>query len=229
MTEFRQTEFPSIVVNVTGDPEGYARVQVRVLGLFDGVPDADLPWATYKLPTGSGENRGGFSPCQKNDSVWVDFPFYSHGEPDTRQPRITGSMHHGINGKPNIPHEAIGKGYSHSKSSVKGDYHESKVSTYNQATVEHVKGGTLRIFSNVSGAMVEVSPKGEVLISGAKSVDVMSDEEVNVTAPKLNFNALESHFTGKMYIKDDAIIDGKSFNKHWHKLGITPTTEPKGG
>lgn len=182
--EYRQHEYPAIVVNTDDDPEESLRVQVRILGMFEGVPDVDLPWATYRLPTGCRKESGDFSPSQKDDMVWVDFPFYSHGEPDTRKPRIVASMHYSKDGKPNLPLEAIGKGYDHKKTAARGKYHRSKVTEYNEAVVEYVEGGTLRVFSRVSGAIVEVQPDGRVLVNGPKGIDITSGGDIQIRADK---------------------------------------------
>ena len=48
------------------------------------------------------------------------------------------------------------------------------------------------------------------------------------TSKKITLDAPESHFTGKVYIPDDAIIGGKSFNGHYHEISGRPTTNPKG-
>jgi len=180
--ENRQIEYPAIVVNTSGDPDKQNRVQVRVLGMFEGFSDVDLPWATYKLPTGSGSDRGDFSPCKKDDAVWVDFPFYSHGEPDTRKPRITASMHLSVSGQPNIPKEATGRGQSHKKSSFKGSYHGSKVVGYNDCIMEMIPGGTMRCFSRKSGALIEVDANGKALVYGASDVEISADENININA-----------------------------------------------
>lgn len=121
----------AVVVNIN-DPEGLKRVQVNVIGVFDGADEATLPWATYKLPIGVRENYGEFTPCQVNDVVWVDFPYFlPDGKPDTRRPRITGGVHYAPRSIPNIPHESLGN--------------ESKVIKYNGTTIEFLQNGILRI------------------------------------------------------------------------------------
>ncbi len=67
-------EYEATVVSTSDDPKDYLRVTVRVHGLMDEVPDNSLPLATYKLPIGAGADRGDFTPAQKGDVVWVDFP-----------------------------------------------------------------------------------------------------------------------------------------------------------
>ena len=62
-------EYQGVVVNAKGDPKKLLRVQVRIPGLMDGVPDSKLPWATYKLPIGAGAGRGDFTPVQNVDRI----------------------------------------------------------------------------------------------------------------------------------------------------------------
>ena len=178
------SEYPAQVVSVD-DPEKLCRVQVRILGMFEGVPDNDLPWATYRLPVGAGSNRGDFSPCFKDDYVWVDFPFSSHGEIDTRSPRITASMHNSANGTPNLPKESLGKGYNHKHSSYKSPYHGSKVSTYHGSTIEQCPNGSVRVFSHGSGSLVEINGEnGNVLVYGASDIDIRSDSDISMSAAR---------------------------------------------
>mgnify|MGYP000418643295 CR=1 FL=1 len=69
-------------------PDGLLKCQVRLVGLWDGVPLDALPWAEYHLPVGARFNDGDFKPCQVGDYVWVRFD-----EGDSRYPIITGSCY----------------------------------------------------------------------------------------------------------------------------------------
>ncbi|MCE0813704.1 hypothetical protein [Buttiauxella sp. S04-F03] len=70
--------------------------------MMEGITDEDLPWAEYLLPL-----NYQFTPNQKGDHVWVDFPYNG----DTRRPRICGAaMDWQGDGKANVPAEAGGKG-----------------------------------------------------------------------------------------------------------------------
>ena len=170
-------EYQGVVVNAKGDPKKLLRVQVRIPGLMDGVPDDKLPWATYKLPIGAGAGRGDFTPVQNGDSVWVDFPYRTHGKEDTRQPRITGSVHSAPGGTVLAPGESVGNSYSHNRDGIgalpaaNGGYNSSKVTTFHGSTIEYVEGGTIRIFSNVSGALIEMRADGKVFVKGDLHVD----------------------------------------------------------
>jgi hypothetical protein len=158
-------EYVAQVVSVS-DPEGYMRVQVRVRDLFDGIPDADLPWATYKLPPGSRPNDGFFIPVDEGDWVWVDFPFGG----DSRRPRITGSVHYCPDTLPSFPHESFSgaESYSHKRTgpqltpSATG-YHRDVVLAQHGVLIEVVSGTSeVRITQKKSGSAVEIDAEGNV-------------------------------------------------------------------
>lgn len=171
-------EYKGIVANAKGDPKKQLRVQVHIPGKTDGVPKDKLPWATYRLPVGAGAGRGDFTPAQDGDEVWIDFPYKTVlGKEDTRKPRITGSVHAAPGGTVSAPGESVGNNYSHNRNGVGalpaavGNYHGSKVTTFHDSTVEYVEGGTIRIFSNVSGALIEMRADGKVFVKGDLHVD----------------------------------------------------------
>lgn len=90
-------EYRARVVSID-DPDKLLRVQVRVLGLWDDIDDADLPWAEIKFPVGARPGEGLFVPLQVDDLVWIDF---ING--DTRYPRVTGACHHAPGGVVDLP------------------------------------------------------------------------------------------------------------------------------
>ena len=179
-------EYQGIVVNAKGDPKKKLRVQVRIPGLMDGVPDDKLPWAEYRMPVGAGAGRGDFTPAQKGDTVWMDFPYQTHGKEDTRKPRIVGSVHNAPSGVLNTPDESYGKEFPHDRSgegvSIEsvGGYHGSKVITFHDSTVEFVPDGTLRFFSRKSSSNVEILPDGRILILSSADLTVRSKGNINM-------------------------------------------------
>lgn len=196
------TEYQGVVVNAKGDPKKLLRVQVRIPGLMDGVPDGNLPWATYKLPIGAGAGRGDFTPVQNGDSVWVDFPASTHGKQDTRQPRIVGGVHASPDGTLNLPDEAYGKPFQHDRSgegappASSGGYCGSKVVSFHGSTVEFVPDGTLRLFSRGAGSILEVLPDGKILLSASAdlviraggNIDMMAGGNVSIKGARVDIN-----------------------------------------
>jgi hypothetical protein len=152
-----QGEHVGIVENVAGDPKQLLRAQVRVPHLFtEQVPTSDLPWAEYKLPTGSRPMDGNFTPCKVGDIVWVDFPYNG----DTRRPRITGSKHFTPDGTPNFPEETYG-----------ARYHKDVVFNQNGITIEMVDDGDgiYRITQKGTGTKIEIDKSGKVTIDALQN------------------------------------------------------------
>ncbi len=186
-------ECPAQVVNVD-DPQRLMRVQVRVLGLFEGVADEDLPWSEYKLPVGVRPNDGFFTPADRGDWVWVDFPHLG----DSRRPRITGGMHFCPNDQPNLPHESwVGPDtYTHKRTGSQvspspAAYHRDVVLTQHGVLIEIVSGtGEVRVTQKSSGSAIEIDKDGNVtahsennLYGSAKAncqLDIDGDLKANV-------------------------------------------------
>ena len=159
-------EARGIVVG-TDDPRRLMRVQVRVPGLWDGVPDADLPWAEYLLKGARG--RGGdFEPAEVGDWVWVDFP-----SGDTRYPRITGWCQYAPSGVPNLPHEAFAgpESVAHKMNTDSGEpapaapqYHGSRVLEKHGVIVEVNPGGEYLVTQRATGTAVRITADGSVTV-----------------------------------------------------------------
>lgn len=159
------------VVSVS-DPKRELRVQVRVFDFFDGVPDADLPWATYNLPFGARPGDGCFIPVKVGDYVWVDFP-----NGDTRHPRIISGLHQMPGGVPNLPPEAFeGSGqFEHKRTDKepapdKPGYHEDIVFKQNGVLVQLTQSGALRFTNCNSGTAVEITKDGELVLHCEKDI-----------------------------------------------------------
>jgi len=163
-------EYEAIVVS-DRDPDNNMRVLVRLLGLQDNVPEEELSWATYKLPVGHRPGDGDFMPAQVDDIVWVDFPYTSHGQPDTRRPRITGSVHYCPEGIPNFPDEAWRgpKRLQHKRTGRQPSpdgtgYHASRVFSVYGVTVEVEPNGVYRVTQDASGTAVEITKGGHIVL-----------------------------------------------------------------
>ena len=166
-------EFVGKVEN-TGDPKGLLRVQVRVFPFFEGVPVSTLPWAEYKLPVGARAGEGVFTPVKEGDWVWVDFPYRG----DTRRPRITGSVHFCPGEAPNLPHDAWEGPNAYSHQRIAGEpfpanpeYHDGAiVLDENGALIEITRDSSVRVTQKGTGAALEVTPDGKVVIYGPNKV-----------------------------------------------------------
>ena len=167
--------FESQVVSVD-DPKKAMRVQVRVFGVFDGVKDEDLPWATYILPISAREGMGAFTPAEVGDKLWIRFPYVTaQGEADVRRPLIIGAVHHVPEGIPELPDEAFaGNGtYEHHRyygapTAEKSGYHEDIVLKNHNMMIELflTKGG-IRVTELQTGSAIEITGKGDRVDSTA--------------------------------------------------------------
>lgn len=188
-------------VTALGTAAEYLMVQVDVPELFAGAEPDALPWATYSLPLGARENEGDFSPVDVGDWVWVDFPFVTHGEVDTRRPRIKGAMLSAPNKVPTMPHELfdgkeklVHKRTASEPKPVAAAPFQARVITVGECTVEIEKAGAFRITNRPTGTSFEITKDGEVVnhsetdqfMSATKKTLVESGESVDVHAPKIN-------------------------------------------
>lgn len=209
----QRPELEAVVVS-TDDTEKMLRVQVRVFGLFDDVPDEHLPWATYKLPVGARVGEGDFTPVHVNDLVWIDFPYYMHGKKDTRRPRITGSVHHCPAGKPNTPAEAYaGETYKHKRSHKepkpsKQPYHESRVYIMHGIMVEYEEGGVYRVTHQKSGTGFEFDARGHSILHTEGDQHSSSTGDTENHAGK-NLNETVGGYW-RIKVNGTVHIDGKS-------------------
>ena len=181
--QIQRREFEALVI-CDDDPDGLTRVKVRVFGLMDGVPEDSLPWATYLLPVGARVNSGDFKPAHIGDYVWVDFPYITHGQHDTRRPRVTGSLHFCPDGVPNLPHEAWDgvDRLNHKRTGNEpvpemSEYHESRVATYHGITTEWERPGVYRITHRASGTAIELTERGDTVIHSENRAFYSSLEE----------------------------------------------------
>lgn len=177
-------ELRAQVVNVKDDPKQLLRVQVRVPGLWDGVPDQDLPWAEYRF--NSARARGGsFEPAEKGDWVWVDFPMG-----DSRYPRITGWCHYAPGGIPNVPHEAFlgPEKIEHKVNEDAGEpkpaepkYHESQVLERHGVVVEVNPEGEWLLTQRSSGTAIRITTDGSITIHSENKVHVSSESDTIIS------------------------------------------------
>lgn len=177
-------EVRATVVNTTGDPKRLLRVQVRVPGLWDGVPDQDLPWAEYRFQSARASG-GSFEPAQKGDWVWVDFPMG-----DSRYPRITGWCHYAPDGIPNAPHDSfVGPDkIVHKVNQTAGEpkpqepkYHGSYVFERHGVVLEVNPGGEWLLTQRSSGTAIRITADGTITIHGENKVHVSSESDTIIS------------------------------------------------
>lgn len=189
-------EYLSQVVS-TSDPQKLMRVRVRVMGLFEGAPDSDLPWAEYRFPVGTRPGNGYFVPAEVGDWVWVDFPHSG----DTRRPRITGGAHFAPGGVPNLSPDAFAGagGIAHSRTAEEPSppaaaYHRDVVAEDGGMVIEVIKGGNgaIVITQRATGTAVEICQNGDITLHGSVNVHVSGQAKLNVVAPVMEFTAATS-------------------------------------
>lgn len=155
--------YPAKVTNVD-HPKGLFMAQVKLLGLWDSIPDIDLPWADFLLPLGAKINAGHGVPVEVADQVWVDFPLNG----DTRYPRITGSVYSAPEYVSNLPDELFGKGFEQKRHgdeppatpfTIKDDIY-SRFGLVEQKSVS----GNWCITHKASGSAIEITPTGAIVI-----------------------------------------------------------------
>ncbi|PHM51586.1 baseplate protein [Xenorhabdus hominickii] len=136
------------------------KAQVRLLSLWDGIPDEVLPWAEYRLSIG-----GAFTPAVKGDLVWVEFPYGG----DSRYPMITGAAQDAPNGIPNVAPEASGQGGAYEPPDVGGApplpaLSPTKDFVYkrNHLLVIHTAGGGISITNMASGSCIGMNEAGDI-------------------------------------------------------------------
>lgn len=201
-------DYPAVVVD-TKHPDGLYMVRVRIPGLWDSVLDDDLPWADFLLPLGAKPNAGHAVPVEKGDEVVIKFPRRG----DSRYPRIIGSIYHAPDGKSNLPDEVDGNGFDQKRAAGEPTppvfgITDDIYSRFNLIVHKPSKGGICLTDKN-TGAAIELTPKGEIVLHAeagmfqsatsvtikaseavrveAKSVDLVSQQGVNVTAKSYTF------------------------------------------
>ncbi|QFT40103.1 hypothetical protein GGC03_27270 (plasmid) [Vibrio sp. THAF191c] len=151
------------VVNVV-HPEKLYMVSVRLLALWDAIPDEDLPYAEFMLPLGAKPEHGHAVPVEKGDLVWVEFP--RNG--DTRYPLITGSVYHAPNYQSNLPKEVNGIAYEPKRSSGEPTppAYDRKDDLYERFGLREMKthAGGWSITHVKSGTAIEILPDGQCVI-----------------------------------------------------------------
>ncbi len=199
-------------------PDGLYLASVRLLGLWDNIPDPDLPWAEFLLPLGAKPSSGHAVPVEAEDYVWVDFP--RNG--DTRFPRITGSLYHAPNYQSNLPDEVNGNAYQplRAKDEPEPAIYTRKDDIYDRFGFRELRthDGGYSITHKSSGSAIEFTPKGEIVIHSERNLfesttqNKLSQIDSGLTIKVGNNCRVEAG--GEVYIQSqgDATVDAASVN-----------------
>ncbi|HAV1601624.1 TPA: baseplate protein [Enterobacter hormaechei subsp. xiangfangensis] len=160
------------MVGNTKHPDGLMMCQVKLVTLWDGIPEEALPWAEYQLPIGAA-----FVPAKTGDLVWVEFP----QDGDSRFPLITGACMVAPKGTPNVPPESSGKGKPFQQAQVSGapalpviSPTADTVGRRNGLIEQRSKGGAIMFTHEKSGSRFGFNDEGEVFIYAAKNLHFYS-------------------------------------------------------
>ncbi len=205
-------KYRAVVINHK-HPDRLHLAQIRLVALWDDIPDGDLPWAEYQLEPGAGEDAGAdVMPYKKGASVWVEFPYSG----DTRCPLITGGAYEAPAGKSHLPADLMSQAYAHKRTDKEppapqaayGDRVTDLFGILQQLTqsgewcVTHKPTGTA-LHITKDGHLVLHTEKdswrttgGDVLeeVGGKLVVKVVGDAEVD--ASKIKFNGGAGVVTG---------------------------------
>lgn len=193
------------VVSVN-DPEGLARVQIRLLS-FDGVGDQDAPvWARVATPF-AGENRGAFFIPDVGDEVLVTF---LNG--DTRLPIVIGGL---WNGNAAVPEQLGGGGDRVDRWTLVGKegtriaiIEESagnatvSITTPNGTSAEVTDSGGGKVELKTGGTTVTIDTQG-VTLDTSMNVKVQATQ-VSISAGMVTVDAGISKFSG--VVQADTVI-----------------------
>lgn len=165
------------VVNVD-DPENLLRVSVRLVGVWDTVADANLPWAERMPP-----DSGAFTPLLAGDYVWVDFPYGG----DSKRPRVTARATDAPGGVPSFGAEVSGQGEAYAQKDVEGAPAAGTVTpgkdyVYDRNGLMEIRNasGSWSVTHKESGTTMGMNDSGQLFISSQLSVFVYSHGDTTV-------------------------------------------------
>ncbi len=198
----RGVDYIAQVVAV-GGADNYVMAQVDIPELFASANPDDLPWATYLLPVGARFNEGDFSPARTGDWVWVDFPFMSHSEIDTRRPRIKGAIHFAPDEVPVMPHDVFGgeEKYEHKRTDdqpapERKEVNEARVYVIGELMVEMERDGTFRVTNRKEASSWEITKDG-AMVSHAEDAQYISSGDETLIESKGDIKIVVGENTGK--------------------------------
>lgn len=165
------------VVNVE-DPDNLLRVSVRLVGIWDAIADANLPWAERMPP-----DSGAFTPLLPGDYVWVDFPYAG----DSKRPRVTARATDAPGGVPSFSAEVSGQGKAYTPKTVEGAPAAGTVTpgkdyVYDRNGLMEIRNasGSWSVTHKESGTTMGMNDHGQLFISSQLSVFVSSQGDATV-------------------------------------------------
>lgn len=154
--------------------------QVKLVTLWDNIPEESLPWAEYEMPIGAV-----FVPAKIGDLLWVEFP----QEGDSRYPLITGACMVSPKGMPNIPPEASGKGTPYEQAEVEGAPALSAVTPTkdivgrrNGLIEQRSEKGGIMFTHEKSGTRMGFNDDGELFFYAAKNMHFFSGGKITMVS-----------------------------------------------
>ncbi|MBH05022.1 MAG: hypothetical protein CMJ20_01740 [Phycisphaeraceae bacterium] len=156
-------DYQAKVVDVV-HPKGLYMVSIRLLKLWDDIPDKDLPFAEFRLPLGAKPSAGHVVPVEAGDLVWVSFPRGG----DTRYPLITGSLYHAPNYESNLPDDVNEPVFAPKRSAGEPTppAYDRKDDLYQRLGLREHKThqGGWSITHVATGTAIEITPDGKCVI-----------------------------------------------------------------
>ena len=177
--------FMGEVVDNENDPLEIGRVRVRVYGVYDTIPDEDLPWAQIVVPVTQGIHEG----KGQNLGILVGtqvFGMFLDGK-NSQLPMVIGTVP-----KEGDTNEKAKENYPHNKvyQTERGHYKEyDDTEGKRRIREQHAKGQYYEM--NEDGDIVINAPEENIIIRAAKTITIVASVTVSVSAPTVNINASE--------------------------------------
>lgn len=177
--------FMGEVVDNENDPLEIGRVRVRVYGVYDTIPDEDLPWAQIVVPVTQGIHEG----KGQNLGILVGtqvFGMFLDGK-NSQLPMVIGTIP-----KEGDTNEKAIENYPHNKvyQTERGHYKEyDDTEGKRRIREQHAKGQYYEM--NEDGDIVINAPEENIIIRAAKTITIVASVAVSVSAPTVNINASE--------------------------------------
>lgn len=190
--DLRDNDWIGVVVN-TQDPNFSGRCQIKVFGLFDGIPDEHLPWAVPLNSTlFAGDGAGSLSIPKVGQFVRVQF---NNG--DQYAPEYTNIQ--------NIDTDLIEQ--------IKGDYDGTHVLLYDpveELSIIYQKGSGIRIFYR--GSFFQISPDSMITL---QTPDLESTIQLEGDITRIvTKNEVEVAAASKVTVTaDEVIVNGAQTTK----------------